>query len=495
MGIYKTGGGALMKKYIIVGIALIYIFLSVNMLFAAANTWTKMTDFTGNARKAAIGFSIGSKGYIGTGTGLNGFLPLNDFWEYDPTADTWTQKTDFTGTAREAAIGFSIGSKGYIGTGWDGSLEYNDFWEYDPTANTWTKMANFGGAARYAAVGFSIGSKGYIGTGWDGSLEYNDFWEYDPTTNTWTKKADFTGNARDSAVGFSIGSKGYIGTGYDGSLEYNDFWEYDPTANTWTKMADFGGATGIARDCAIGFSIGSKGYIGMGLDITLTLLNDFWEYEPTDTTPDQFTFTDQPGVALSTTITSNTITVSGINVAAPISITGGTYSINPGSYTSASGTVNNGNNITVQLTSSGSYSTKTSATLTIGGVSATFNVTTQAAPASASGGKGGGCFIATAAFGSPMAGQVEILRQFRDRYLLTNDFGRKFVAWYYRNSPVAASYIKDKPLVKAAVRVALYPLIGFSLLLISGYLPLVTVGLLLSALLFLRFRPKKLSAT
>ena len=161
------------------------------------------------------------------------------------------------------------------------------------------------------------------------------------------------------------------------------------------------------------------------------------------------------------------------------------------SYTSDSGIVNNGP-VTVQLTSSGSYSTPTSATLTIGGVSATFNVTTQAAPASDS---GGGCFISTAAFGSPLAAQVEILRQFRDRYLLTNDFGRKFVAWYYLNGPIAANYIKDKPLAKAAVRVTLYPLIGFSLLLISGYLPFVMIGLLLFALLFLRFRTKNLSAT
>jgi C1A family cysteine protease len=104
------------------------------------------------------------------------------------------------------------------------------------------------------------------------------------------------------------------------------------------------------------------------------------------------------------------------------------------------------------------------------------------------------CFIATAAFGSPLAGQVEILRQFRDRYLLTNYPGQKFVAWYYRNGPAAANFIKDKPLVKAATRVALYPLIGFSLLLISGYLPFVIAGLLLATLLLFRFRPKKLNA-
>lgn len=106
-----------------------------------------------------------------------------------------------------------------------------------------------------------------------------------------------------------------------------------------------------------------------------------------------------------------------------------------------------------------------------------------------------GCFIATVAFGSPLAGQVEILRQFRDRYLLTNNPGQKFVVWYYRNGPTAANYIKDKPLVKAAIRAALYPLIGFSLLLISGYLPFVIIGLLLAAFLFFRFRPKKLNAT
>jgi len=105
-----------------------------------------------------------------------------------------------------------------------------------------------------------------------------------------------------------------------------------------------------------------------------------------------------------------------------------------------------------------------------------------------------GCFIATAAFGSPLARQVEILRQFRDRYLLTNNPGQKFVAWYYRNGPTAANYIKDKPLTKAAIKAALYPLIGFSFLLLSSYLPFVIIGLFLPAFLFFRFRPKKLNA-
>jgi hypothetical protein len=57
---------------------------------------------------------------------------------------------------------------------------------------------------------------------------------------------------------------------------------------------------------------------------------------------------------------------------------------------------------------------------------------------------------------------------------------------------LSPNWIKVKPLAKIAVQVALYPLIGFSFLLIGGYLPFVTFGLLLSTLLFLRFRPKKI---
>lgn len=82
---------------------------------------------------------------------------------------------------------------------------------------------------------------------------------------------------------------------------------------------------------------------------------------------------------MNTLTTSNTVTVSGINSGAAISITGGEYRINAGTYTSIAGTVTNGQTVTVRLTSSAAYSTLTSATLTIGGVTGAFNVTTQAA--------------------------------------------------------------------------------------------------------------------
>lgn len=210
-----------------------------------------------------------------------------------------------------------------------------------------------------------------------------------------------------------------------------------------------------------------------------------------DNVPAQFTFIDQANVPTNTVITSNIIVVSGINTTTNISITGGTYSINGNAYTGTSGIVNVGDNVTVQQISSAVLSTTTHATLTIGGVSDTFSITTKDKPPSkGDDGGGGGCFIATAAFGSPMAGQVEILRQFRDTYLLTNAAGKSFVAWYYRNGPVAAHWIEDKPVAKAAVRMALYPLIGFSFILISGYLPFVIGLLFLPALFCVRGRAK-----
>src|SRR5436190_13057311 len=114
--------------------------------------------------------------------------------------DTWTQKADFGGGTRAGAVGFSIGSKGYIGTGGNDGGQLKDFWD-DPATNTWTQKADFGGTARGGAAGFTIESKGYVGTGSDiPNSSRKDFWEYDPTTNAWTQKADFGGDSRFEAV-------------------------------------------------------------------------------------------------------------------------------------------------------------------------------------------------------------------------------------------------------------------------------------------------------
>lgn len=77
----------------------------------------------------------------------------------------------------------------------------------------------------------------------------------------------------------------------------------------------------------------------------------------------------------------------------------------------------------------------------------------------------GGCFIATAAFGSYQSGYVKLLREFRDKYLLTSEWGRKFVDWYYQSSPYLANYVSKSEALKALARLLLIPLIGLSLFL------------------------------
>jgi hypothetical protein len=78
---------------------------------------------------------------------------------------------------------------------------------------------------------------------------------------------------------------------------------------------------------------------------------------------------------------------------------------------------------------------------------------------SGGGGGGGGCFIATAAFGSRLAPEVQVLRNFRDQYLVTNRPGRLFVAAYYRLSPPVADAIRPHPMLRAATRAVLRPMI------------------------------------
>jgi hypothetical protein len=72
---------------------------------------------------------------------------------------------------------------------------------------------------------------------------------------------------------------------------------------------------------------------------------------------------------------------------------------------------------------------------------------------------GPGCFIATAAYGSILDHHVDSLRRFRDRYLLTNPWGRKFVSVYYRYSPPMADYIAQRPWARATARALLTPLV------------------------------------
>lgn len=97
-------------------------------------------------------------------------------------------------------------------------------------------------------------------------------------------------------------------------------------------------------------------------------------------TPNQFEFDPVTGVELDDVVTSNTVTLAGFDDAAQADVTGGTLILNGDDVATTPVAVNAGDEIAVRVTASDSYSVTTSATVTIGSVSATFDVTTRAAP-------------------------------------------------------------------------------------------------------------------
>jgi hypothetical protein len=95
-----------------------------------------------------------------------------------------------------------------------------------------------------------------------------------------------------------------------------------------------------------------------------------------DTSPDPFTFASQSNVSPDTAIESEPVTITGINIPARLSITGGEYSIDGNAYRANPGVVQNNQKIRIRVRSSSESSGEVSATLAIGGVSGTFKVKT-----------------------------------------------------------------------------------------------------------------------
>jgi uncharacterized repeat protein (TIGR01451 family) len=111
---------------------------------------------------------------------------------------------------------------------------------------------------------------------------------------------------------------------------------------------------------------------------------------------------------------------------------------------------------------------------------------TNSSSDSGGGDGGGGCFIATAAYGSPLATEVQILREFRDQYLLNHPPGRLLVSIYYWLSPSMAQMIAPYPSLRTAVRVSLWPVVGIADLALDSPILVPSIGsLLVGALLFL----------
>jgi hypothetical protein len=122
---------------------------------------------------------------------------------------------------------------------------------------------------------------------------------------------------------------------------------------------------------------------GVTTTVTLNIAGSLFDFQVTtggapgaDTMPDSFRLFVLKDRPLDTEFISNTVAITGIDAPAPISVAGGTYSIDGGAYTSAAGTVANGQLVTVKLTSANATSTTSAAILNVGGYSTSLSVTT-----------------------------------------------------------------------------------------------------------------------
>ncbi len=159
------------------------------------------------------------------------------------------------------------------------------------------------------------------------------------------------------------------------------------TTGDFTQTNDCSAALTVGTSCTIEvvFTPATEGSLNGTLVITSSASSS-----PTVVTlggtgsnavPNAFSFVPLNNVDPSTMQVSNAITVTGTNVPTTISVSSGAeYSINGGAYTSTPGIVSPGAQVTVRVTSSSSYNTPVSVVLTIGGVPATFTVTTGAQP-------------------------------------------------------------------------------------------------------------------
>lgn len=244
--------------------------MTAQMIYS--QSWLNRSNLPSTSRTAVRSFAIGSKGYyIGgeTSSGVN----LVDNWEYDTTSNTWSQKTNYPGTGTRQGVAFSINGIGYYGFGTAGGQLYS----YNPQNDTWTQKAtcNIPSVSFWSTTYFVIGSKTYF-------LDPNNkFFYYDSLTDSWTILTDFIGTKRATAVGFSINDKGYICTGINstsaGNTMLNDLWEYNPTNNTWAQKASLPSA---GRYASFGYSFNNKGYVLGGEKNTSVMTNEFWEYNP-----------------------------------------------------------------------------------------------------------------------------------------------------------------------------------------------------------------------
>lgn len=278
-------------------------------------------------------------------------------WVWGDNADGALGTGDLVSTATPKALSLSGGSKPAGGNGFSAVLKT------DGTVVVWGKNNATGQVVTTPTALAGISSARAVSTGANHMVIHTDgnrLWVWGDNSSGQLGDGTQTSRATPTALTASLGTLFAIGTGAAHSLAITT----DGAVWTWGKndLGQLGSGTtgGVV-------STPAKAVAESGKTGSFALYN---------TTPASYSFGELANVELGKVIESRTVTINGINTAAPISIQGGEYSIAGGAYTSASGTIRNGQTVQVRVTAPSTFNASTTVVLTIGGASASYKVST-----------------------------------------------------------------------------------------------------------------------
>ena len=242
------------RMFAVFAAAFIVLLLSASGLAQAR--WTRLAPFP-EPDEELYGISVNGKLYVLGGFGAG--KARGAVFEYDPAADRWTKKKPMARPVHHQAMVAYQGKiylfGGFVapsaGGGWE---PVDNAWEYDPTADTWKALAPLP-MKRGSAVVAEVGGKMYLiggATTVEGSKEpaingngparvlmTNEV--YDPASNTWQSRAPMA-LGRNHAFAGAVGGKIYVIGGRVGhafitvSSNTDIVEEYDPAANMWSGL-------------------------------------------------------------------------------------------------------------------------------------------------------------------------------------------------------------------------------------------------------------------
>jgi N-acetylneuraminic acid mutarotase len=258
-----SGASAGGKMYVFAGLAPLW--KPVGMVYEydpLTNRWAKKKSMALPSHHVAFTtyrdkiYAFG--GFVLPESGPPGWVPINNAWEYDPTADTWRALAPMP-SKRGSALAALVNDRIYViggATTIPGSKETAVFpthphmsvgtvEEYDPAANTWRERTVMPTPRNHAAIGVVAGKiyviGGRVGAAFIGlASDISVVEEYDPATDQWGGP-----RARMPIARSAIGAAVYRGHIYVAGGEYQDphmmatfraVEAYDPASNSWTEM-------------------------------------------------------------------------------------------------------------------------------------------------------------------------------------------------------------------------------------------------------------------